>query len=192
MFRKTCFIRHRQILYPQAKERLKNAIQYVIDNGCRDFSMGTHGEFDSLALSECKSFRNQYKDIDIEVVLTSYHKIEKKVLFTYINDDGEVEEYLDKPPYQDVNTTMFEIEDLHFKRQITESNKQMIDGCDVMICYVDTKRYRSGAKTALNYAKRKGLTIINCYDEKDEPTYGMTKEEIKEYYDKIWEKIKAK
>ena len=87
---------------------------------------------------------------------------------------------------------MFEIEDLHFKRQITESNKRMIDGCDVMICYVDTKRYRSGAKTALNYAKRKGLTIINCYDEKDEPTYGMTKEEIKEYYDKIWEKIKAK
>lgn len=192
MFRKACFIGHRQILYPQVKERLDNTIQYVIDNGCREFTMGTHGEFDELSLSKCRSYKNTYKDIKIEVVLTSYHKIEKKVLFTFINDDGEVEEYLDKPPYQDVNTTMFEIEDLHYKRQITKSNKQMIDGCDTMICYVDKKKYRSGAKTAMNYAKKKGLTIINCYDEKDEPTYGMTEEQKKKYYEDLWNKIKKK
>lgn len=31
----------------------------------------------------------------------------------------------------------------------------------------------------MNYAKRKGLEIMNLYDEKDDPTYGMTKEEKK-------------
>ena len=68
----------------------------------------------------------------------------------------------------------------------------MIDGCDTLICYVDPKRYRSGAKTAMNYAKRKGLKIINLYNEKDEPTYGMTKEEKDKYYTNLWNKIKRK
>ena len=87
---------------------------------------------------------------------------------------------------------MYEIEDIHPKRQITESNKQMIDECDTLICYVDPKSYKSGAKTAMNYAKRKGKKIINTYDERDEATYGMTKEQRKEYFDKLWESIKKK
>ena len=47
----------------------------------------------------------------------------------------------------------------------------MIDRCDTIICYVDEKKYKSGAKTAMNYAKKQGLKIINIYDEKDNPTY---------------------
>lgn len=35
----------------------------------------------------------------------------------------------------------------------------------------------------MNYAKRKGLEIINLYDEKDDPTYGMRKED---YYKKLF------
>ena len=54
----------------------------------------------------------------------------------------------------------------------------MIDACDTLICYVDENAYRSGAKTSMRYAKRKGLKIINLYDEKDKPFYGMTDEEI--------------
>ena len=38
----------------------------------------------------------------------------------------------------------------------------------------------------MNYAKRKGLEIINLYGEKDEPTYSMTKEEKEEYYKKLF------
>ena len=38
----------------------------------------------------------------------------------------------------------------------------------------------------MNYAKRKGLEIINLYDEKDEPTYVMTKEEKEDYYKKLF------
>ena len=42
------------------------------------------------------------------------------------------------------------------------------------------------------YTKRKGLTIINCYDEKDEPTYGMTEIQKKKYYEDLWNKINKK
>lgn len=39
----------------------------------------------------------------------------------------------------------------------------------------------------MNNAKRKGLEIINLYDEKDEPTYSMTKEKKEDYYKKLFE-----
>lgn len=39
----------------------------------------------------------------------------------------------------------------------------MIDNCDTLICYVNKKHNPSGAKLAMNYAKRKSLKIINIY-----------------------------
>ena len=42
----------------------------------------------------------------------------------------------------------------------------------------------------MNYAKRKGLNIINIFDEKDDPTFGMSKQESQEYWDKLFQNIK--
>ena len=58
---------------------------------------------------------------------------------------------------------MFEIEEEYFKRRITRSNELMIDKSDILICYVDESRTRSGAKAALKYAVDKGVEIINLY-----------------------------
>ena len=174
--RKVCFIGHRQIFDRSVREKLKTTIENEIKNGCEFFTMGTHGEFDELALSVCRELRKTYKDIKIEVVITSLKKIEKQLLY----DDEFGKEY--EIPYSDVSTIMYEIEETHFKKQITESNHQMIDDCDTLICYVNKKHNPSGAKLAMNYAKRKGLEIINIFDEKDDPTYGMTKEEKEDYY----------
>lgn len=193
MSKRTVFIGHRQVFQEKAKERLVKAIQDEIDDGCRIFAMGTHGQFDALALWKCKVFREKYPDIEIEVIITSYHKVANKLVDVITDEYGEKEFIYDKNiNYTDVKTKMFEIEDIHPKRQITESNKQMIDECDTLICYVDPKSYKSGAKTAMNYAKRKSKKIINTYDERDEATYGMTKEQRKEYFDKLWESIKKK
>ncbi len=158
------------------KERLQNAIEQCINDGCSHFFMGTHGDFDKMVLETCRSVRESYPDIIIEVVLSSYHTIEKKSDLDYV-------------PYQDVRTVIFDIEDLHFKQQITESNKRMIDECDTLICYVDRKQKPSGAKTAMNYAKRKGLKIINLFREEDSPTFGMTADEAKLYWEKLFSPI---
>ena len=184
IMRKVCFIGHRQIFDRSVKERLKTAIENEIKNGCEFFTMGTHGEFDELALSVCRELRKIYKDIKIEVVITSLKKIEKQLLY----DDEFGKEY--EIPYSDVSTIMYEIEETHFKKQITESNHQMIDDCDALICYVNKKHNPSGAKHAMNYAKRKGLKIINLYNEQDEPTYSMTKEEKEEYYKNLFANLK--
>ena len=65
----------------------------------------------------------------------------------------------------------------------------MIDNCDTLICYVNKKRSRSGAKTAMNYAKRKGLQIINLFREEDDPTFDMTPEQRQAYWDEMLAEI---
>ena len=180
MDKKTAFIGHRKVYYEdKVIKRLEDAIAEQIEKGCSSFIMGTHGEFDSLALSCCRKARKNYPDIEIDVVLTSYHTVEKKDEFDYV-------------PYQDVNTFMYDIEDEHFKRQIIVSNRKMIDECDRLICYVDKKQSPSGAKMAMNYAKRKGLKIINIYREDDDPTFYMTEEERKAYWDKVFAEFRKK
>ena len=170
---KTAFIGHRQIFAKDINERLIVAIKTELDNGCKEFTMGTHGEFDTLSLSICRSLRNTYKELEIEVVITSLNAIKK---------DGKL-----AAPFVDVKTVMFDIEETHYKRKITLSNRQMIDGCDTLICYVNPTEYRSGAKAALRYAEKRGLKIANLYREKDQPFHGMTKEQIDEYWHNIFE-----
>ena len=173
---KTAFIGHRQIFANDINERLLTAIEIEIKNGCKSFIMGTHGQFDMFALCACRRLRGKYKDLDIEVVLTSLHAIDKN-------------EAWDSIPYSDVKTVMYDIEDIHFKRQITLSNRLMINDCDRLICYVNEKAYRSGAKTAMNYAKRNGLKIVNLWHEHDDPFYGMTKEQAQEYLQDMLDKF---
>lgn len=172
---KCCFAGHRRCLARDIEARLTCAIQAEIDNGCRSFIMGTHGKFDDLALTICKSFRKKYEDIDIEVVITSLNQV--KTFCEY--DDKFGKEFY--TPYQDVSTLMYEIEETHFKRRITLSNEMMINDCDRIICYVNTQEYRSGAKNTLRYAEKRGLKITNLFRDEDRPFYGMSKEEIKEY-----------
>ena len=165
---RTAFIGHRQVFAKDIATKLAAAIQTEIGRGCTAFTMGTHGEFDYLALTACRELRRVHKELDIEVVITSLNAIKK---------DCE----LSAAPYGDVKTVMFDIEDAHFKQRIPLSNRQMIDGCDTLICYVNEDVYRSGAKTAMRYAKKKGVKIINLYRDDDQPFYGMTNEEIDEY-----------
>ncbi len=58
----------------------------------------------------------------------------------------------------------------------------MMDECDTLICYVDPTQRRIGAKTDMNYAKRKGLRILNLFREEDRPTFGMTADEADTYW----------
>ena len=168
--KKTAFIGHRNVYYEgKISKRLKAAVEERIKNGCKSFIMGTHGDFDSLALSVCKEARKTYRDIDIEVVLTSYHTVEQK-------------DELHSMPYADVETFMYDVDNTHFKRRIIVSNRKMIDECDTLICYVDERQYRSGAKKAMNYAKRNGVKIINIFRADDFPTFGMTESERKAYW----------
>lgn len=173
---KTAFIGHRRVFAKDISERLDKAIREEIENGCMTFTVGTHGEFDRIALAACKRLRHTYTNMKIEVVITSLNAIKKA-------DESNV------ALYDDVEIVMYDIEDVYFKRKITLSNRQMLDSCDTLICYVDTSVDRSGAKAALLYAKKRGLKIVNLYRKEDKLFYGMTQEEKAIYLKEVFEKL---
>ncbi|MCM1404424.1 MAG: hypothetical protein NC133_02905 [Prevotella sp.] len=129
--------------------KLRAAVEQEIKNGCCCFTMGTHGDFDQMALTVCRELKAKYPAMKIEVVLTSLAQIA-------VPADG------DYHPYPGVDTIMYEIETLHPKQRITASNRQMIDTCDTMICYaVDNWHLTCGTQRAVHYARQRGLKIIN-------------------------------
>ena len=177
MEKKTAFIGHRNVPLSTVKERLRDAVEKQIAEGCFSFIMGTHGAFDEGALSVCREARRRYPDLKIEIVLTSYHQVATK------------KEH--KAPYSDDITILFDTEDIHYKKRILLGNHRMIDECDTLICYVDEKRKHSGAKTIMLYARRKGLRIINLYQETDDPTFGMTNAQKAEFWEKHFVSLKS-
>lgn len=74
---RTAFIGHRDIFNLKLSDKLNKAIREEIEHGCLYFSMGTRGDFDKMALSECRKLRREYKNICIEVVITSLNTIKK-------------------------------------------------------------------------------------------------------------------
>lgn len=148
---KVCFIGHRQWLPQGLMEKLQTAVEREIANGCRTFTMGTHGDFDALALAVCRQLKTKYPTLTIEVVLTDLRSITVPLDCDYQAD-------------QDVVTVMYEIETVHPKRRIIASNQQMIDSCDTLICFADPAwGLTNGTHTAVKYARKRGLNIINLY-----------------------------
>ena len=155
---RVAFIGHRQIFDRDLESRLYSAVETEIKKGCKTI-MGTHGDFDKMALAICRNLRKIYKDIKIEVVITSLAQIRPTIVDQSYEFGDEVYK-----PYEDVEMVMFDIENTHFKQKITKSNRKMIDSSSALICYADTAyKYASGAISAYKYAKKKGLTILNLF-----------------------------
>ena len=155
MNNKIVFIGHRNInQYNRIKAKLYSELKKQIENGSKFFTMEKHGDFDKLALCVCRELRKIYKDIEIEVVVTSFSEI-KPIIY------GKEKNYT---LYDDVKTVMYDIETVHYKRKIVVSNQQMINNANTLICFIDTSKSFGGAILAYKYAKKKGLHIVNLYN----------------------------
>lgn len=170
---KTTFIGHRKV-NSTIRDRLYKEIEKQIQEGCLSFIVGSHGDYDHMALSVCRELKKTHKDVKIEVVTSNINLFTKTTSKNIFNDDIAIISY--------------DIEEIHFKKQIIVSNQKMIDECDTIICYVDNKCSTSGAKLALNYAQKKGLKIINLFRNDDDPTFKMSELEKVQYFQNIFKK----
>lgn len=159
------FFGHRELFSKDIESRLREEIEKHIEEDVR-FIIGTHGNFDRLAFYVCKEFKKRYPKIKITLVFTSLSFLQKPT------SRFAEERYL----YEDVETMIYEIEDEHFKNQITTSNKKTVDDSDLVICYVDMKRYKSGAKRAVKYAIKRNKPVINLFKEEDRAVFRRRKE----------------
>lgn len=152
------FFGHRRTLNKAVvQERLLNTLQEVLPQGCSKLLIGTHGDFDNIALSTCLYFKKYIRaDIDINVVLTST---------SFLNKDSLGYSKADFYKNKGCKTIFYDIEEVYYKSRITYSNKKMVDESDIIICCVDMNLRKSGAKTAINYAIKQNKTVINLFSE---------------------------
>ena len=112
MKRKIAFIGHRFVYEDDViRKKLYKLAESEIKNGYKTFTMGTHGDFDAMALSVCRQLRKIYSDIKIEVVITSLNAIKPFIDKELLEDN---EKFI---PYRDVTTVMYDIEEEYFKRR---------------------------------------------------------------------------
>ncbi len=166
---KICFIGHRSLSTHKVKSKLYKTIEHEIKLGNHFFEVGVHGEYDKLVLEVCLELKKHYEFIKIDIVSTS---------LVYIN------RYLKCLP-KGVGTIMYDIEEIHYKQRIIESNKKMVDNCNTLICYVDVTRNNSGAKLILDYAKTKQIKILNLYDKKDNSIHNLTRQEKEAFFENL-------
>lgn len=154
------FFGHRQIFEKTIiADRLLKILKDIIPQGYSKLLIGSHGEFDKLVLSTCIKYRNNFEpNIEINVILTNLSLLNKNNL-----ESSKIDFY----EHNKCKTMFYDIEEVYFKNRITYSNKKMVDASDLIICYVDTRSYRSGAKTAVNYAIKKNKKIINLFEQGD-------------------------
>ena len=154
------FFGHRQIFDEQViKERIEKILKEYVCQKDAKMLIGCHGEFDHLALQTSINYKKkENENIKINVVLTN---------LSYLNKDELGFSRVDNYKNLGCETIFYDIEEIHFKKRITASNKKMVDESDLIICYVDMNTYKSGAKTTILYALKQNKKIINLFEESD-------------------------
>lgn len=143
---------HNKVFYgSKIQQKLEEALIMLINNNYTYFYIGSHGTFDTIALEICRKLKKIY-NITIRVVKTSMSSI--------MNINNKIQ--INQPT--DYENIIFDIENVFYKQVITYSNKQMVNIADIILCYIEPDAIHSGAKTAVDYAKKLGKKIINLYN----------------------------
>ena len=150
------FFGHRQIYDLHAvQEKVIKTLKDIIPQGGANLLIGCHGDFDNIVLSACLDYKkNINHDIKIIIVLTS---------FSFLKKDEYGFSRADFYKEKGCETIFYDIENVHYKNRISVSNKRMTEDSDLIVCFVDTKSYKSGAKRAVGYAIKQNKKIINLF-----------------------------
>lgn len=139
-----CGFGHRNV-FENLSEKLDDAIESAVQQGCEIFYTGAIGDFDSLFSSAVRTAKKNYPFIKLICV---------KPYFT--NDINTNRDYY-AALYDDI-IIPDELADIHYKAVINARNRWMIDNSDIIVVY--TVRNYGGAYDALKYAKRNQRTVF--------------------------------
>lgn len=139
-----CGFGHRNV-FENIRDKLDNAVEIAIAQGCGMFYTGAMGDFDSLFSSAVRSAKKVYPYIKLICV--------KPYFTTDINTDKDYYAAL----YDDI-IIPDELAGIHPKAAIKARNRWMIDNSDIVFIY--TVRNYGGAYKAKQYAQHENKAII--------------------------------
>jgi hypothetical protein len=148
------FFGHREISQPfLIEDRLEKLVRQIINQKeYVEFLVGRDGEFDQLAASVIRKVK---KDCDygnaMLILVLPYMKAEYR--------DNE-QSFLD---YYDEVEVCSESSSAHFKAAIKIRNQHMAERSYLVICCIERKS--GGAYTAVRYAEKNGIEVINLAED---------------------------
>ena len=150
--RTCCFTGHRRISNDEVKEvktRLKHTISAAIDQGYLYFGAGGALGFDTLAAFTVLELKKKYPYIKLILVLPCINQTKgwsKKDVEVY----EQIKSRCDKYVYTSEN---------YFNGCMQKRNRHLVDNSSLCVCYLTENR--GGTVYTVNYARQKGLKVIN-------------------------------
>ena len=143
------FIGHSTLHSPTAlTEKVRAAILSSIPPCAKVFFYcGGYGEFDDLCARVCRSLREKSFDCEI-LFITPYITPAQQKKIKYFTDTKLYDAAIYPP-----------LEHTPLRFAIDKRNRWMIEQADLVICHVT--HHHGGAYKAMEYARRKGIKIIN-------------------------------
>ena len=143
------FAGHRNVFIPDIDRKIAAALDTIM--GKDDtfvFYTGGMGEFDSKCSSAVRAARHRFPEKQLRLIL----------VLPYMTNRVNTDKNLLETEYDDVMIPI-ELADVHPKAAIRKRNRWMVDRSDILLACV----YRDfgGAYDTMQYALRKGLTVIN-------------------------------
>lgn len=147
-----CFTGHRHIPLSKRKavvQRLKTELSALINNGYQFFMAGGALGFDTLAALTVLELKKEYGYIRLILVLPCENQTRG-----WNETDKQTYEYIKSRADNVVYTSREYCRGCMHKR-----NRHLVDNSSICICYLTEDT--GGTAYTVNYAKSKGLTIIN-------------------------------
>lgn len=153
--KKCCFSGHRILNKKESsfiKDKLKEIIHILINNGVDCFLVGGALGYDMIAEELILSYKSIYPHIKLILVLPCinqerYYSIE------------------DKHKYNDIKMNadrIIYIREKYIKGCMLERNKYLVDSSDCLVCYL--KKNTGGTFYTYNYAMLQNIKILNLFN----------------------------
>ena len=152
--RACCFTGHREIIESHREklmDLLARGIEYVYNEGVRDFYNGGALGFDTLAAQAVLSFRISHPDVKLHMILPCQNQ-------TRNWSAREIEMY---EHILSVADTLEYVADEYYDGCMRVRNQRLVDLSDMIIAYV--YRGGSGSSQTFRMAERAGLKTFNLY-----------------------------
>jgi len=166
--KKVIFIGQSEMMKFPFEKKLCQEIINCLKNGQNRFCMPFYGIFDLVCLANCKSILKNCEDYHIEIMVFGDTFIDVNEIKRLVNEKKFFNFFA---PTENMRYKGFYIDSENEKERYAMLYTNMIDSASTLICYVDLRIKNSLERTMMNYAKHKGLEVINLYRPSDKMKY---------------------